>query len=291
MKTVLPALMKKHGVDMWVVPMREYNEDPVFSSIVSPTTFNARRRTIYLFFDPCAGDARRCTKPFERLAMGGTSQGGVLQRHSLDEGAVGTRGRPGAGAGRALGRRAVAGAEDRDREAQSEGDRDRRLDACSRSTTDSRPASSRECATRSARNGRRSSSTPTISRSISSPRASPRRQSATRIMQHVVWGIIDTAFSNVVDHAGRHAHRRRRVVDAAEGQRSRTRHVVPSVGRSAAQRRDRRAARRESDHSEGRRAALRLRHHRDAPQHGYAAHGLRAARRRDRRAAPDSSSR
>ena len=29
--TFLPALMRKHGVDMWVVPMREYNEDPVFS--------------------------------------------------------------------------------------------------------------------------------------------------------------------------------------------------------------------------------------------------------------------
>src|SRR6476660_4584004 len=52
MRTVLPALMRKHKVDMWVVPMREYNEDPVFSSIVSPTTFAARRRTIYLFFDP-----------------------------------------------------------------------------------------------------------------------------------------------------------------------------------------------------------------------------------------------
>ena len=32
--TFLPALMRKHGIDMWVVPMREYNEDPVFSSIV-----------------------------------------------------------------------------------------------------------------------------------------------------------------------------------------------------------------------------------------------------------------
>src|SRR5215510_1086442 len=77
MKTVLPALMKKHGVEMWIVPMREYNEDPVFSSIVSPTTFAARRRTIYLFFDPCAHVTSGCTKPFERLAMGGTSQGGV----------------------------------------------------------------------------------------------------------------------------------------------------------------------------------------------------------------------
>jgi Xaa-Pro aminopeptidase len=79
MKTVLPALMKKHGVEMWVVPMREYNEDPVFSSLVSPTTFAARRRTIYLFYDPCAKAAGECSKPFERLAMGGTAQGGVYQ--------------------------------------------------------------------------------------------------------------------------------------------------------------------------------------------------------------------
>lgn len=78
MKIVLPALMKKHGVDMWVVPMREYNEDPVFSSIVSPTTMSARRRTIYLFYDPCAFARADCAKPFERLAMGGTSQGGVF---------------------------------------------------------------------------------------------------------------------------------------------------------------------------------------------------------------------
>jgi Xaa-Pro aminopeptidase len=78
MTAVLPALMRKHGVEMWVVPMREYNEDPVFSSIVSPTTLNARRRTIYLFFDPCAATTAACTRPFERLAMGGTSQGGVF---------------------------------------------------------------------------------------------------------------------------------------------------------------------------------------------------------------------
>jgi hypothetical protein len=36
LRTVLPALMRKHGVDAWVIPMREYNEDPVFSSLVSP---------------------------------------------------------------------------------------------------------------------------------------------------------------------------------------------------------------------------------------------------------------
>src|ERR1700752_3095194 len=52
--TFLPALMRKHGIDMWVVPMREYNEDPVFPAIAAPETFAARRRTIYVFFDKCA---------------------------------------------------------------------------------------------------------------------------------------------------------------------------------------------------------------------------------------------
>ena len=51
--TFLPALMRKHGIDMWVVPMREYNEDPVFSALTAPETFAARRRTIYVFFDTC----------------------------------------------------------------------------------------------------------------------------------------------------------------------------------------------------------------------------------------------
>ena len=71
MKTVLPGLMKKHGVDMWVVPMREYNEDPVFFSLVSPTLFAARRRTIYVFYD------RGSEKGIERLALGGGSNGGL----------------------------------------------------------------------------------------------------------------------------------------------------------------------------------------------------------------------
>ena len=67
----LPMLMRRDSVDMWIVPMREYNEDPVFSSIVSPTTFAARRRTIYVFFD------RGGQQGVERLALGGTSQGGL----------------------------------------------------------------------------------------------------------------------------------------------------------------------------------------------------------------------
>src|SRR6266568_892884 len=36
--TFLPALMRKHAIDLWVVPMREYNEDPVFSAVVAADT-------------------------------------------------------------------------------------------------------------------------------------------------------------------------------------------------------------------------------------------------------------
>jgi Xaa-Pro aminopeptidase len=81
--TFLPALMRKHGIDLWVVPMREYNEDPVFSSITSPETFFARRRTIYLFFDKCATAGTPVTaRCIERVALGGTSQGGVFEAKS-----------------------------------------------------------------------------------------------------------------------------------------------------------------------------------------------------------------
>jgi len=77
--TFLPALMRTHHVDMWVVPMREYNEDPVFSSIAAPETFAARRRTIYVFFDKCAASgAPAAATCIERIALGGTSQGGVF---------------------------------------------------------------------------------------------------------------------------------------------------------------------------------------------------------------------
>ncbi len=80
LETVLPRLMREHGVDMWVVAMREYNEDPVFRALVSPTMFAARRRTIYIFYD------RGEPEGVERLALGGSSQGGVYE--SIREGNI-----------------------------------------------------------------------------------------------------------------------------------------------------------------------------------------------------------
>ena len=77
--TFLPGLMRASGIDLWVVPMREYNEDPVFASIVAPETFAARRRTIYVFFDKCAAAKTPVNAScIERIALGGTSQGGVF---------------------------------------------------------------------------------------------------------------------------------------------------------------------------------------------------------------------
>jgi len=69
----LPALMRKHGVQMWIVACREYAEDPAFFSLVSPTVFAARRTTIYIFFDRGPG------QPLERLALGGDSNGGLYE--------------------------------------------------------------------------------------------------------------------------------------------------------------------------------------------------------------------
>jgi Xaa-Pro aminopeptidase len=92
--TFLPALMRKHGIDMWVVPMREYNEDPVFSAITAPETFAARRRTIYVFFDKClAANAPAAPACVERIALGGTSQGGVFEARRSTQTAAGDVGR------------------------------------------------------------------------------------------------------------------------------------------------------------------------------------------------------
>jgi hypothetical protein len=69
---VLPALLEEYDAEMWILSMREYGEDPVFWSIISPTTFAARRRSIYVF-------TRRGDGTVERLALGGTSQGGLFE--------------------------------------------------------------------------------------------------------------------------------------------------------------------------------------------------------------------
>ena len=47
----LPEVMRREGVDMWVVMSREYNEDPVIKTLLPATWLAARRRTILIMFD------------------------------------------------------------------------------------------------------------------------------------------------------------------------------------------------------------------------------------------------
>ncbi|MBO6621664.1 MAG: aminopeptidase P family protein [Balneola sp.] len=54
-QTVLPDLMRRTGIDMWVVVSREYNEDPVIETLLPATWLAARRRTILLMYDQGEG--------------------------------------------------------------------------------------------------------------------------------------------------------------------------------------------------------------------------------------------
>lgn len=48
---LLPKLMRKEGIDMWIIISREYNEDPVMKTMLPSVWLSARRRTIFVFFD------------------------------------------------------------------------------------------------------------------------------------------------------------------------------------------------------------------------------------------------
>lgn len=47
---LLPQLMDRTEIDMWILISREYNEDPVMKTMLPATWLNARRRTIIVFY-------------------------------------------------------------------------------------------------------------------------------------------------------------------------------------------------------------------------------------------------
>jgi len=51
-ETVLPEIMRRSGIDMWVILAREYNEDPVLLTLLPATWQAARRTTILVAYDP-----------------------------------------------------------------------------------------------------------------------------------------------------------------------------------------------------------------------------------------------
>jgi len=60
---LVPQLMRREGIDAWVLIAREYNEDPILKTMLPATWLNARRRTVLMFLDH--GDSRG----IERLAV------------------------------------------------------------------------------------------------------------------------------------------------------------------------------------------------------------------------------
>ncbi len=70
--TIIPAIMREQGIDLWLLVAREYFEEPVVASMLDAENMHARRRTILIFHDP--GDG----KPVERLTVSRYGLGGLF---------------------------------------------------------------------------------------------------------------------------------------------------------------------------------------------------------------------
>lgn len=51
LNVLLPRLMERNKIDMWILVSREYNEDPVLKTMLPATWLSARRRTILVFYN------------------------------------------------------------------------------------------------------------------------------------------------------------------------------------------------------------------------------------------------
>ncbi|MDP5032645.1 MAG: aminopeptidase P family protein [Paraglaciecola sp.] len=68
LENLLPTLMRREGIDMWILISREYNEDPVLKTMLPANWLSARRRTILVLFDP-GKDEEGNFQAIERLAV------------------------------------------------------------------------------------------------------------------------------------------------------------------------------------------------------------------------------
>jgi Xaa-Pro aminopeptidase len=70
---LLPSLMDREGIDMWIIISREYNEDPVMRTILPSTWLSARRRTIMVF------NKNKTTGELDKIAIARYSVGRLLK--------------------------------------------------------------------------------------------------------------------------------------------------------------------------------------------------------------------
>ncbi|MCH8980988.1 hypothetical protein IH922_03105 [candidate division KSB1 bacterium] len=74
LETVVPGLMRREKIDMWLIITREYNEDPVIETMLPAKWLRARRRTILVLFDKGPQEG------MERLAVARYDIGGFFQK-------------------------------------------------------------------------------------------------------------------------------------------------------------------------------------------------------------------
>lgn len=72
--TVLPDIMRRTGIDCWVIIAREYNEDPVIKTFLPSTWQSARRTTMLVIID--SGN----NKPLETLAIARYDVGALFKK-------------------------------------------------------------------------------------------------------------------------------------------------------------------------------------------------------------------
>jgi hypothetical protein len=70
---LLPTLMEKNNIDMWVIISREYNEDPLLKTMLPATWLSARRRTILVFYN------NPTTKVYKKFAVARYSVGDNIE--------------------------------------------------------------------------------------------------------------------------------------------------------------------------------------------------------------------
>jgi Xaa-Pro aminopeptidase len=79
LRTVLPTLMRREGIDMWVIISREYNEDPVIRTLLPATWFAARRTTMLVVHDKGV-DNKGSDLGFDYLAVARYDVGKIFRR-------------------------------------------------------------------------------------------------------------------------------------------------------------------------------------------------------------------
>lgn len=67
LENIIPKLMRREGIDMWIIICREYNEGPVYMSMVPEPTMAARRTSILIFHDKGEKGVERLTGSFYEM--------------------------------------------------------------------------------------------------------------------------------------------------------------------------------------------------------------------------------